>query len=460
MMEKPPKSPPAPPAPARGERGVRMQTLLRLRWLAVLGQVAAVMFVYFGLRFDMPFWPAVLVIALTAWLNIFLTLRWRAAPRLSEPRATLLLAFDIVQLAALLFLTGGLLNPFSFLFLAPVIISATVLPSGRTLALGALAMALITALAFFHMPLPWRPQGAFDPPPLYIWGMWGALVSGIVFTAVYVHRIARESHEMADALAAAELALARQQQLYALDGLAAAAAHELGTPLATIALVAKELRRGCARLRERAGRRERKEREDMCEDIDLLLSQAERCRDILARLSGGQAAGDDILARVRLTAMLEEIIGPMRGPDVDLRLAAHAPAAAPEPVIARNPGVIYGLGNIVENACDFAAGQVVVEAEWDEEEIAVTISDDGEGFSEEIIDRLGEPYVTTRGDCCPGEEEDPADAARPGMGLGLFIAKTLLERTGAILGFANRPAPEHGAIVRVAWPRGAIEAQE
>jgi len=196
-------------------RGVRLETLVRLRWLA----------------------------AITAWLNIVLTLRWRTTTRLDERHAALLLAFDIIQLASLLYLTGGLYNPFSFLFLAPVIISAASLPSDRTMILGGLALFLITALAFFHMPLPWWPGQRFEPPALYVWGMWGALVSGIVFTALYVQRVARETREMAEALAAAELALARQQQLYALDGLAAAAAHELGTPLATIAVVAKELRR-------------------------------------------------------------------------------------------------------------------------------------------------------------------------------------------------------------------------
>ncbi len=443
-------------------RGVRLLTLVRLRWLAVLGQLAAVLFVSFGLGLPMPFWTALLVIALTAWLNIILTLRWRTTTRLSEPQAFALLAFDTIQLAILIYLTGGLANPFSFLFLVPVTISATILPSRRTFILGALALGLITALAFFHRPLPWWPGQSFSPPPLFICGMWGALVLGIVFTALYVHRIAREAREMADALAAAELALARQQQLYALDGLAAAAAHELGTPLATISLVAKELRRECD------GKACEDGSSSLCADLDLLVSQSQRCREILARLASHGAQSDDMLAKVRLTIMLEEIIEPLRGPDVTVRLVINAHegaggAPSPEPVIRRNPGILYGLGNIAENALDFAENTVVVEAEWDEEEIAVTIADDGPGFPEDIMDRLGEPYVTTRGEyyATPEDEEaGPRDNQPVGMGLGFFIAKTLLERTGAVLGLANRPAPEHGAIVRIAWPREVIEARD
>ena len=446
------------PAAPRG-RGVRLQTLVRLRWLAVLGQLAVVLFVSLVLGFEMPFWTAMLVIALTAWLNIILTLRWRTSTRLNETHAAMLLAFDIIQLAILIYLTGGLENPFSFLFLVPVTISATILKSDRTLVLGALALALITTLAFFHQPLPWWPGRHFAAPALFIWGMWGALVSGIVFTAMYVHRIAGESREMADALSAAELALARQQQLYALDGLAAAAAHELGTPLATISLVSKELRRECGKS-PRPG-----EKPSLCDDLDLLVSQASRCRDILSRLSDRGAQSDDMLARVKLTVMLEEIIEPVRGPDLDLRLVISperdtSGAPLPEPVIRRNPGILYGLGNIVENAADFARSAVTIEAEWDEEEIAVTITDDGKGFSEEVMDKLGEPYVTTRGDYYAAPEEDYEAGHSPGMGLGLFIAKTLLERSGAQLGLANRPAPDHGAIVRVAWPRHVLEARD
>ncbi len=447
-------------------RRVRLQTLVRLRWLAVSGQMIAVLFVSLVLGFDMPFWPAVIVIALTAWLNVFLALRWRTGTRLEERHALALLAFDVIQLSVLLFLTGGLQNPFAILFLAPVTIAATTLTWQRTIVLGTLALVMITLLSFFHLPLPWWPDHPLQLPKLYILGMWGALVSSIAFTAFYAHRIALESREMAEALKATELALARQQQLYALDGLAAAAAHELGTPLATIALVAKEMRRECPKcdVREESGAKGTDNR--FCDDLDLIISQAERCRHILAQLADHTRGGDAMLARVKLRAMLEEIIEPVRGPDLDVRMVLSPDIDAtgnplPEPVLKRSPGIIYGLGNLVENACDFAEGEVIITAEWNEEEIAVTIMDDGPGFPEDIMDRLGEPFVTTRGGYYREEDIGEIDGElSPGMGLGFFIAKTLLERSGAQIGLANRPSPEHGAIVRVAWVRSAIEAED
>ncbi len=447
-------------AAPRRPRGVRLRTLVRLRWLAVLGQLGSVLFVYFVLGFDLPFWPALAVIAFAAWVNVVLTLRWRATTRLGEPYAAMLLAFDIIQLALLLYMTGGLMNPFAFLFLAPVISSAAILPPRLTLLLGGFTLAVITLLAFFHMPLPWWPGEEFTLPRLYVMGMWGALVSGLGFTALYVHRIGREAREMAEALSAAELALARQQQLYALDGLAAAAAHELGTPLATISVVAREMRKECPANLEACPVAQR----PFCEDLDLLISQAERCREILARLADRGEQSDAMLASVNLTVMLREIMEPLRGPDVEVRLQVIARpgedgSPLPEPVIRRSPGIIYGLGNIMENAADFAVSEVVVEAEWDGEEVAVTIMDDGEGFPEEIMDRLGDPYVTTRGAFYDSGEHDD-NQRPPGMGLGFFIAQTLLERSGATLGLANRPAPEHGAIVRIAWPAHVITARE
>ncbi|HHN66595.1 MAG TPA: ActS/PrrB/RegB family redox-sensitive histidine kinase [Thermopetrobacter sp.] len=449
---------PAPPRKAardvaRHERRVRLHTLVRLRWLAVIGQLAAVLVVGYGLGFAMPLWPALAIIAATAWLNVMLTVRWRATLRLRETYAALLLAFDLVQLAGLLYLTGGLQNPFALLFLVPVTIAAASLSAPRVLLIGALALALITLLAFFHFPLPWWPGRAFALPPLYLAGVWGALVSGVLFIGFYAWRIARESRDLGTALSAAELALARQQRLHALNGLAAAAAHELGTPLATITVAAREMRRAC-----QTGVKSAEERKALCEDLDLLVEQAERCRDILARLADPERAGDAMLASATLAALLDEIVEPLRGPDLDIRLhvAPIDGAAAKPPLIMRDPGLLYGLANLIENACDFAERRVEIEAGWSDEEVAVTIADDGPGFAEAVIDRLGEPYVTTRGYGRLKTDRQPEDET--GMGLGFFIAKTLLERSGATIGLANRAAPAHGAIVRIVWPRRRIEA--
>ena len=425
---------------------LRLRTLVRLRWLAIVGQTGAVLGVYFVLGFPLPLGLCLAVIAFSAWLNIFLTIRWRKSIRLHETHAGLLLVYDVLQLAVLLFLTGGLENPFSFLFLVPVTISATSLSMRWTLMLGLMALAAATFLAFYHYPLPWVPGQAFALPDVYIGGMWAAIMSGVVFSAIYARRIADEARQMSAALSATEMVRAREQRLSALDGLAAAAAHELGTPLATIALVAKELKR------------ELPLEGSHKEDIDLLISQTARCREILARLSSREAQTDEMYQRTRILVMIEDLIAPLRGSDVVIAVTSTADlddrAEENEPVLRRNPAIAYGLGNLLENAVDFALARVEVDARWTASQVSITVRDDGPGFQENIFDRLGDPFVTSR----PGYGEETGEPGRhEGMGLGFFIAKTLLERSGASVSLANRPMPEHGAVVHVVWPRGSID---
>ncbi|WP_395661853.1 ActS/PrrB/RegB family redox-sensitive histidine kinase [Aestuariivirga sp.] len=425
---------------------LRLRTLVRLRWLAIVGQTGAVLGVHFVLGFPLPLGLCLAVIAFSAWLNIFLTIRWRKSIRLHETHAGLLLVYDVLQLAALLFLTGGLENPFAFLFLVPVTISATSLSMRWTLLLGLMALAAATFLSFYHYPLPWVPGQALELPDVYIGGMWAAIMSGVVFSAIYARRIADEARQMSAALSATEMVLAREQRLSALDGLAAAAAHELGTPLATIALVAKELKR------------ELPLEGSHKEDIDLLISQTARCREILARLSSREAQTDEMYQRTRILVMIEDLIAPLRGSDVVIAVTStadlHDRAAENEPVLRRNPAIAYGLGNLLENAVDFAQTRVEVDARWTAAQVSITVRDDGPGFQENIFDRLGDPFVTSR----PGYGEETGEPGRhEGMGLGFFIAKTLLERSGASVSLANRLAPEHGAVVHVVWPRGSID---
>jgi len=428
-------------------RGLRLQTLVRLRWIAVIGQTAAVLLVHLALDFPLPLGFCLAVIALSAWLNIFLALRWRSTVRLSDQSTALLLGYDIVQLGVLLYLTGGLENPFAFLFLVPVMVSATTLPTRYTIWLAGLALSLSTLLTSFHLPLPWKQGESLIMPPLYVAGLWTALLCGTIFSAVYASRIAAEARQMSEALAATEMVLAREQQLSALDGLAAAAAHELGTPLATIVLVAKELKR------------EFPSSTQYTEDLDLLLSQADRCREILSRLSDRAAQSDAIFARLKLTVMLEEIAEPLRGSDVAVLVnrEPQANTTAPEPWLLRNPAINYGIGNLLENAVDFATSRVDVEPLWTANDISISIRDDGPGFSQDIIDRLGDPFVTTRRGYDTAEPS--VDLSKhQGMGLGFFIAKTLLERSGASVTLANRKGDGRGAIVTITWPREMIEA--
>jgi two-component system, sensor histidine kinase RegB len=417
-------------------RSVRVDTLVRLRWLAILGQSLTVLAVNDGLDFTLPIWPCLSIIALYAWINIALRVRYRGHQRLEADRAAWLLGFDVAELTALLFLTGGLQNPFAFLLIGPVLISSTILPARMTLMLAAVAVACATVLVFVHYPLPWSSEDPLELPPLYMAGVWLAILLAIGYIGIYSWRITQESRQLADALAATEIVLTREQHLSKLDGLAAAAAHELGTPLSTIALVAKELERDLGPDSPHA------------DDVKLLREQAQRCGDILGKLSRLDTPGEPF-ELMALSALLEEVVAPHRGFGVEIRVTLPADRGR-EPVGERNPAILYGLGNLLENAVDFARDGVEVTAEWSDNEIAVTIADDGPGFPPEIKGRIGEPYVTSqrprrlRGDM-------------PGLGLGFFIAKTLLERSGATLALENRAYPQRGAVIRLRWNRPEFE---
>jgi two-component system sensor histidine kinase RegB len=430
----------------RGESRLRLQTIVRLRWLAVLGQTITVIGAYWVLGIDLPIGGCLAVIALSAWINVALRIRYPASQRLRSHYAFIMLGYDILQLAALLYLTGGLENPFAFLLIAPVTVSASTLPIRITAALGALTIAAATILTSFHHPLPWFHHSNLLLPFPYVMGVWAAVVSGILFIGFYSWRTAEEARRMAEALAAAEMVLAREQKLSALDGLAAAAAHGLGTPLATIAVVTKELMRDA------------KPTDPHYDDVVLLRAQAERCREILAEIAGGGEQHDLIVSRLPLSHLIEEVVAPHRLVAVPIEVKTGAQGVAPrsaaaqEPVAERNPGVLYGLGNLVENAIDFAASKVEVEARWSDHAVEIVIADDGAGFPPNVLEQLGEPFVTTRP---AGGWRQEAPDEHIGMGLGFFIAKTLLERSGATLGLANRP--QGGARVTVVWPRAKFE---
>lgn len=414
------------------QRHVRLDTILRLRWLAVLGQLAAIFVVLQGLEFDLPVIPCLTVIALSALLTLGLQIAFNPMRRLEPIYAAALLALNIIELAALLFLTGGLQNPFSFLFLAPVLISATALPLRLTMGLGALAVACASVLVFFYLPLPWGPEEPLVLPPIYLFGVWLSIVVAIGVTSLYAFQVTEEARKLSDALAATELVLAREQHLTQLDGLAAAAAHELGTPLSTIVLIARELE---SALRGNAV---------VATDIKTLREQAQRCRDILSKITQLSATGAPF-DRMKLSTLIEEIVAPHRdfGVAIKVRIAV---AGTKEPVGTRNPAILYGVGNILENAVDFARSAVEVDAWWNNETVEIVVSDDGPGFAPDIMKRIGEPYLSRR----RGGEDGQGDR---GLGLGVFIACTLLERTGATVAFSNRPFPDHGAVVSVVWPR-------
>lgn len=421
-------------------RSLKLDTLVRLRWLAVVGQTGAVLFVRFGLGFHLPLVSSLVLIGASVALNLALRFHFTTIHRLDGIHATLLLGYDIIQLSGLLYLTGGLENPFAFLLLAPVLVSSASLPPRATALLGVLVAGLVTLLAAFHLPLPWGTVSPPSLPTLYVVGIWLAFLLTLSFSSLYAFRVADESRRLAEALAATELVLQREQHLTALDGLAAAAAHELGTPLGTIAVVAREMER------------ELPDGSPLADDVALLRSQSERCRDILRKLSSMGSDPDAYFVRLSLSALIEEVIEPFR--EMGPHLAVKCTGDGPEPVGRRNPAILYALANIVENAVDFAESEVSIFAAWTAQDVTVTVSDDGPGFSATVIDRLGEPWVTTREPVV----ERAADEVGGGLGLGFFIAHTFLQRSGATLTCANKPFPGHGAEIRIVWPRAAMEA--
>ena len=424
---------------------VRLETLLTLRWIAIAGQLATVLVVHFGFGFPLPLWWALAAIAISAAINVYLMLRRPAGQQLSDREVAIELAFDLLQLSFLLYLTGGLANPFALLILAPVTISATVLSRRSTFLLLSMGLLLISALAIWHRPLPWT-GAPLVIPRLYLFGVWSGLALAMTFLALYAARVSAEARQRARALAATQAALARAQKLSDLGTLAAAAAHELGTPLGTITLVARELLCDLSPA------------DPHHEDAELIAEQASRCREILQQLAVTPAdAADHPFNRQPLAALAREAARPFeRLTDVviDIRDRPTDPSAGPQPVVQRRPEILHALTNFIENAVGFARSRVVIEVTWDADTVSMRIVDDGPGFDPATLKSLGDPYLRRGGRSFAGRGREGA----AGLGLGVFIAKTLLERTAARVGFSNRSGG--GAVVDIRWPRRTLETDD
>ncbi len=422
---------------------VPLRTLTVLRWVAIAGQVSAVVVAVQVLDLGIAAGAASLAIGASVLVNLVAAFTTEPTRRLTEREASLLLTFDIVQLGLLLALTGGLNNPFAVLLLAPVTIAASVLHLRSTLVLGVLTLAVVTALGVWNLPLLLPDGRPLETPSLFLRGFWVALLIGVGFLALYARRVTAETAALSEALAAAQLALDRAQRLSDLDGVVAAAAHEMGTPLATIKLVSAEM---IEELEDRP------DLDHLLEDARLLRDQADRCRDIL-RSMGQEAKRDSYLDRAPFEAVLREAAEPHlgRGKTVEIHLAEGR-----QPELPRRPEIVHGLRNLVQNAVDFSRARVEVRLDWTAERLSVRIRDDGPGFPPGVLERIGDPFMRGRSTGARALAPDD-EAPRPGyegMGLGLFIAKTLLERTGARLTFANDQGG--GAVVVVAWPRHVL----
>jgi two-component system sensor histidine kinase RegB len=412
---------------------VSLRTLVFVRWVVIVGQLFTVLTVAFGLSFAMPLSALLIVIALSVVVNLVGTLS-RRGRALSDRAAARYLAFDILQLSALLFLTGGLTNPFAVLVLGPIAVAAAVL--GRDYALMLTILAILCLAALFASPfsLPWSGGASPRLPDLYQFGIWVALTLACGFIATYNWSVAGEARRISEALAETQLTLAREQQLTALGTLAAAAAHELGTPLSTITVVAKELARDLP------------PGSPLAEDVALIQSQCDRCRAILAELARKpEDAEESPFDRLPLVQLINAAAAPHRMPGIRLEVHTTAAPGSEPPILRRTPEIMHGLGNILQNAMQFATTVVTASAHSDANRITITISDDGPGYSPGLLGRLGEPYLSQRGD----DHEH--------LGLGIFIAQTLLERTGAELTFVNGlEGALAGAAVTIVWPRAAV----
>ncbi len=413
-------------APRASHVRVNQTTLIRIRWVAVAGQLATILFVHFGLGYALPLWPALAITATSALLNLAALVQGRARIRLGERDTALYLAYDLIQLSALLYLTGGLFNPFAILLLAPLTVSATLLSARSTIGLTLLALACVSLLAVWHWPLPGIPAlpGVF----VHRIGVWAGMVIAIAFIGLYVWRVSAEARQIADALSATQMALAREQRLSAVGGLAAAAAHQLGTPLGTIALIAREMRS------------EVEPGNPLAADLDLLLQEAGRCREILTELARRPPQDmDDPFATMTLPALAAAAAEAYLDPGDRIVIDPADGTEEAVLMLRRTPELIHGLGNLIQNALQFARSRVTVTAGYTDKRVTLAIADDGPGFPPGLLARLGEPYISGR-----SEDSDH-------MGLGIFIATALLEHGGASLAFANRPGG--GAEVVIAWPR-------
>lgn len=437
--------------PRSSDNWIRLRTLVLLRWWAIFGQISALIVAQRLLDLELEVGLCYLVIGVAVISNLVAAFVFPENKRLSEAETRLVVLFDMLQLGLMLYLTGGLHNPFSILIVGPVTVSASAISSRSTVFLGVSAIVIVTLLIPFHLPLRTVDGLILRVPQIFLIGNWVAIVIAVIFLGVYSRWIVAEMRGMSEALQATQMALAREQKLTDLGGVVAAAAHELGTPLATIKLTSSEL---AGELTD----------PDLKEDALLIGQQADRCRDILRSM--GRAGKDDLhLRKAPLSAVIEEAAEPHtdRGKSMHFDHGPAEGSAAEQPEIHRRPDVIHGLRNLVQNAVDFAHQNVWVESRWSDDEITVRIMDDGKGYPPHLLGRIGDPFIRRR-----GASVDPARPEYEGMGLGLFIAKTLLERSGADISFANgsdtfRRTPElarrTGAFVEMRWPRAEISAE-
>ena len=402
-------------------------TLTILRYIAIFGQFIAINIVFFYLELQFPLKESYVIILIGLITNLFLQFRVKVN-QLKDSYASLFLLYDLFQLSSLLYLTGGILNPFVILLIIPTIVSSTFLSMGTTIILGVITSFLLFILSFIYLPLPGFDKNIFDVPNFYKQGILTAILIGLVFLSYFGIRFAGETKKRSEALRKLQEVISKEYELESLGGQAAAAAHSLGTPLATISVVAKELKK------EIGGDKE------ISKDIDLLISQTKRCSEILKQISKKQIKEDVFLSSIKFEDLLEEIINSFKetsSKDINLIVENDNNKIA----IQRTPEIIYGLRNFIGNAVKFSKSQVNINLKSDQKIIKIEINDDGPGIPEDIIQKMGEPYIKSK---------SKELSVNSGLGLGTFLGKTLLERQGGQLIF-KRNSKLGGALIILSW---------
>ena len=402
-------------------------TLTVLRYIAIFGQFIAINIVFFYLDLQFPLKESYIIILIGLITNLFLQFKIKVN-QLKDSYASLFLLYDLFQLSSLLYLTGGILNPFSILLIIPTIVSSTFLSMGTTIILGVITSFLLFILSFIYLPLPGLDKNIFDVPNFYKQGILTAILIGLVFLSYFGIRFAGETKKRSEALRKLQEVISKEYELESLGGQAAAAAHSLGTPLATISVVAKELKKEIG------------DDKEISKDIDLLISQTKRCSEILKQISKKQIKEDIFLSSIKFEDLLEEIINSFKetsSKDIDLIVENDNNKI----VIQRTPEIIYGLRNFIGNAVKFSKSRVNINLRSDQKIIEIKINDDGPGIPEDIIQKIGEPYIKSK-----SKELN----ANSGLGLGTFLGKTLLERQGAKLIF-KRNSKLGGALITLSW---------
>ena len=403
------------------------KTLVNLRWIAIIGQITAVNFVYFYLKLDLPIVETHIIIFIGLITNIVLQFNIRTN-QLKDFSSSLFLAYDLLQLSALLYLTGGIFNPFSLLIIIPTIVSSTFLSMGTTIILGTFTIGLLFLLKEYHKILPGLDIYNFNFPEYYLAGALVSIIIGLVFLSYFGIRFSGETKKRSVALDKLQQVMAKEYELDSLDGQAAAAAHSLGTPLATISVVAKELKKEIG------------DKSKHSKDLDLLISQSKRCSDILKKISKKEISDDQFINLIKVESLLEEIIISFEETS-DKKITLLENGDKNKINIKRSPEIVFGLRNFIGNAIKFADKEVRIKLTSDEQKLALTINDDGPGFAEDVIKLIGEPYLKSRSKQITG---------KAGLGLGIFLGKTLLERKKAQLTFFNKEDLK-GATVKIAW---------